>query len=147
MNRILVSVIAVVGMFLSACITLVREMPSDSVEKGKDAPYALAVKVLESVLKNDPSGLYELLTPELRSQFDRKEFENSLETVKKSVGEPETYQFLTKLEMTTLQPYVWKIRCKHKNVMTGEEHYNEVMFRVIIGITEKGPIVLAYNFL
>lgn len=132
----------------TSCMTVVKELPAEKTTNiEKDASYELAEKVLVCVLQNEPSSFLKLIAPELRKQFDQKDFEKSLNTIYTTIGEPESYQFLTKLDMAPLTPYIWKIRCKHIDESSEEVSYKEVLFRVIVGQTSDGPIVMAYNFI
>lgn len=132
---------------LACSCTTIQHLPKEMrTAEESGAEYECAEKVIAAVLEDDYRTLSKQITPELREQFGKEEFEKVREEAFRAVGEPVSYLFFSKLEMTAFSPYVWKVRFV-RTKENGEKIYTETMFRVITGMTEDGPVAVAFSFI
>lgn len=137
-------------LLLTGC-TMISELPREEqvVANYEDDPqFTLSRKLVIAFLKNDSSSFVSLLPSETRKAFSEKEFASTRKAVTDSVGEPISFKYVTKLELEPLQPHIWKIRFERKGLLkTDETFHSELLFRVITGNTDKGPVITSFQFL
>lgn len=143
---------AVVAAVFCGCAT-VKELPPEKRRGEPDAPeYKLARQTLVHFMNNDAKGFTEKLTPENRKEFDVKKFEETRKHMQQSLGTPVSFTFLTELEFVTFKLYVWKIKFrrtgKDNETRKEKDFYSEALFRVIMGRSGRGQIlVMGFSFL
>ena len=83
----------------------------------------------------------------LQEKFGIKEFKQTREELIKTLGEPVSFRYLTKLEFVSVEPHIWKVRFERES-RKGEKIHSETLFRIITGRTDDGTIlIIGFNFL
>ena len=136
------------ALFLFGCTTI-QEMPAEKVSQECNTPeLKLCRELLIAFVKNDASGLVKRLTPENQKSFNKADFTAARNNMLKTVGEPVSFRYLTSLEFVKLQPHVWIVRFKRKDLAEKNEYFSEALFRIVTGRDKNGNIyVLGFNFL
>lgn len=136
------------ALFLFGCTT-VQEMPAEKVSQECNTPeLKLCRELLIAFVKNDASGFVKRLTPENQKSFNKADFAAARNNMLKTVGEPVSFRYLTSLEFVKLQPHVWIVRFKRKDLAQKQEFFSEALFRIVTGRDKNGNIyVLGFNFL
>lgn len=136
------------ALFLFGCTT-VQEMPAEKVSQECNTPeLKLCRELLIAFVKNDASGFVKRLTPENQKSFNKADFAAARNNMLKTVGEPVSFRYLTSLEFVKLQPHVWIVRFKRKDLAEKNEYFSEALFRIVTGRDKNGNIyVLGFNFL
>lgn len=134
---------------LTTGCTVIREyQPREEKLTVKKQEFELAKKLLQAFIKNDAETFVSLLPEEMRTKFDVKSFNNLRKNVIASVGEPIEYSYVTSLELSALNPQIWKVRFRRYNVNRTKEYTSEVLFKVITGmINDKEAVVTGFHFL
>ena len=134
---------------LTTGCTVIREyQPREETLTVKKQEYELAKKLLQAFIKNDAETFVSLLPEEMRTKFDVKSFNNLRKNVIASVGEPIEYSYVTSLELSALNPQIWKVRFRRYNVNRTKEYTSEVLFKVVTGMASKDEAVItAFHFL
>lgn len=134
--------------FLFGCTTI-QEMPAEKVSQECNTPeLKLCRELLIAFVKNDASGFVKRLTPENQKSFNKADFTAARNNMLKTVGEPVSFRYLTSLEFVKLQPHVWIVRFKRKDLAEKNEYFSEALFRIVTGRDKNGNIyVLGFNFL
>lgn len=144
--RILAAAFAAAGM-LSGCTTI-QELPREvRQEEPQGAEFDLCRTLLMAFLKNDAKTFLAHVSPEAREKFNEKGFAAGREAVIKSMGEPISFQYVTKLELTTFTPHIWKIRFRRTDQRTGKEFTSELLFRILVGTLDRKPVLISFQFL
>ena len=135
-------------LFFCGCTT-VKEMPAEKISQECNTPeLKLCRELLIAFGKNDASGFVGRLTPENQKSFNKAEFKAARDNMLKTVGEPVSFRYLTTLEFVKLQPHVWVVRFKRKDLTKKNEFFSEALFRIVTGRDKNGQIyVLGFNFL
>ena len=135
-------------LFFCGCTT-VKEMPAEKISQECNTPeLKLCRELLIAFVKNDASGFVGRLTPENQKSFNKAEFKAARDNMLKTVGEPVSFRYLTTLEFVKLQPHVWVVRFKRKDLAEKNEYFSEALFRIVTGRDKNGNIyVLGFNFL
>ena len=144
---LIAALVPVIG--LTGC-TVIRELPQEEnpVADAQDPQYELSRQLLEAFIKDDAKKFVSLLPSETRKIFTEKEFANTRKSVVDSVGQPISFQYVTKLELDALTPHIWKVRFERKGIRKPDEiFHSELLFRVITGDTGKGAVITAFQFL
>ena len=144
---LIAALVPVIG--LTGC-TVISELPQkeNPVANAQDPQYLLSRQLLEAFLKDDAKTFVSLLPSETRKIFTEKEFANTRKSVVDSVGKPISFEYVTKLELEALTPHIWKVRFERTGLLkTDEVFHSELLFRVITGNTDKGPVITAFQFL
>lgn len=141
--------LVVATLSLTTGCTVIREyQPREETLTVKKQEYELAKKLLQAFIKNDAETFVSLLPEEMRTKFDVKSFNNLRKNVIASVGEPIEYSYVTSLELSALNPQIWKVRFRRYNVNRTKEYTSEVLFKVITGmINDKEAVVTGFHFL
>ena len=136
------------ALFLFGCTTI-QEMPAEKVSQECNTPeLKLCRELLIAFVKNDASGFVKRLTPENQKSFNKADFTAARNNMLKTVGEPVSFRYLTSLEFVKLQPHVWIVRFKRKDLAEKNEYFSEALFRIVPGRDKNGNIyVLGFNFL
>ena len=136
------------ALFLFGCTTI-QEMPAEKVSQECNTPeLKLCRELLIAFVKNDASGFVKRLTPENQKSFNKADFTAARNNMLKTVGEPVSFRYLTSLEFVKLQPPVWIVRFKRKDLAEKNEYFSEALFRIVTGRDKNGNIyVLGFNFL
>ncbi|MBR2427905.1 MAG: hypothetical protein IKB16_14320 [Lentisphaeria bacterium] len=136
------------ALFLFGCTT-VQEMPAEKVSQECNTPeLKLCRELLIAFIKNDASGFVNRLTPENQKSFNKEDFTTARNNMLKTVGEPVSFRYLTSPEFVKLQPHVWIVRFKRKDLAQKQEFFSEALFRIVTGRDKNGNIyVLGFNFL
>lgn len=136
------------ALFLFGCTTI-QEMPAEKVSQECNTPeLKLCRELLIAFVKNDASGFVKRLTPENQKSFNKADFTAARNNMLKTVGEPVSFRYLTSLEFVKLQPHVWIVRFKRKDLAEKNEYFSEALFRIVTGRDKNGNIyVLGFNFL
>ena len=136
------------AIFLFGCTTI-QEMPAEKVSQECNTPeLKLCRELLIAFVKNDASGFVKRLTPENQKSFNKADFTAARNNMLKTVGEPVSFRYLTSLEFVKLQPHVWIVRFKRKDLAEKNEYFSEALFRIVTGRDKNGNIyVLGFNFL
>jgi len=140
--------IAAASILLSGC-TVVSEMPVQKVDQECNTPeLKLCRELLLAFISNDASGFVSRLTPENQQSFNKEEFKTARRNMLQTVGQPVSFRYLTSLEFVKLQPHIWVVRFKRKDLSEKKEFYSEALFRIVTGKDKNGNIyVLGFNFL
>jgi hypothetical protein len=135
-------------LFFCGCTT-VQEMPAEKISQECNTPeLKLCRELLIAFVKNDASGFVSRLTPENQKSFNKEEFNAARNNMLKTVGEPVSFRYLTTLEFVKLQPHVWVVRFKRKDLAKKNEFFSEALFRIVTGRDKNGNVyVLGFNFL
>ncbi len=140
-----------VSVMLCGC-TVIRELPRDNAfpavnaDGTPDAGFELGRKLLEAFIADDAAAFRACLTPEAQDKFTENGFRTHRREVTDSVGEPESFQYLTRLELPVFAPHIWKVRCRRTN-RRGEEFHSEILFRIITGEVDGRPVIISYQFI
>lgn len=136
------------ALFFFGCTTI-QEMPAEKVSQECNTPeLKLCRELLIAFVKNDASGFVKRLTPENQKSFNKADFTAARNNMLKTVGEPVSFRYLTSLEFVKLQPHVWIVRFKRKDLAEKNEYFSEALFRIVTGRDKNGNIyVLGFNFL
>ena len=134
--------------FAAGCTTI-TELPAKQQEKDfNTAELKLCRQLLIAFVKNDASSFTRLLTEENRKSFNMDEFNSARENMLKTVGEPISFRYLTTLEFVALQPHIWVVRFKRRDIAQKKEFTSEALFRIVTGKDKQGKIyVLGFNFI
>ena len=143
----LIIIVACSISFTCLSCTTIKQLPEEKVIKENTSEFKFAEKVLFSVLKDDYSAFQSMLSPDLKDAISKDVFQKILQEVVDTAGTPVSYQYVTKLKMKSLSPYIWKIYCKKDDKENKKEIITEVLFRVVVASTKEGPFLVSYNFL
>lgn len=135
-------------LFFCGCTTI-KELPAEKISQECNTPeLKLCRELLIAFVKNDAAGFVGRLTPENQKSFNKAEFTAARNNMLKTVGEPVSFRYLTSLEFVKLQPHVWAVRFKRKDLTEKKEFFSEALFRIVTGRDKNGNIyVLGFNFL
>ncbi len=138
----------VLGVLLLAGCSTVRELPAEQLAKEPDSPeHRLCRELLICFLNNDSAGFIRRLSPDTAKNFKKEEFDRTREALKKTIGVPVSFQYLTKLEFVAVTPMVWKVRFERTG-RDGKKYCSEALFRIITGRAPDGSVlVIGFNFL
>lgn len=140
--------VAVLGA-LCGC-TIIREYPAGPETRAavSEQEFALARSLVEAFVANDGKKFISLLPEESRKNFNKEAFDKTRKSIVESVGEPIAFSYLTKLELTTLSPQIWRIRFRRVNAKSGEEFTSELLFRVVTGLVgKKQAVITGFQFI
>lgn len=144
--RILAATLAAAGM-LSGCTTI-QELPREVRQaEPQGAEFDLCRALLMAFLKNDSKAFLAHVSPEAREKFNEKSFAAGRKAIIESMGEPISFQYVTKLELLTFTPYIWKIRFRRTDRRTGKEFTSELLFRILVGTLDQKPVLISFQFL
>ena len=134
---------------VSGCIVVKEYAPQPEAKaKINPAEYELGRALLTAFVKNDASGFVGLLPEETRAKFTEESFKKTRESIVKSVGEPVEFTYLTRLELETLTPQIWRVRFRRANLKNTQDFHSELLFRVVTGVERnKKAVVTSFQFL
>lgn len=133
------------AVLLSGCATI-KELPYDqAVPDLKSQELKLGRTMVTAFMRNEPESFIREFSSSLKN-FDSKTFEKTRKEVTFTLGDPESFQYVTSLEFVTFKAHFWKIRFRRKG-NDGKEYLNEALLRIITGRSPEGKIiVLGFNF-
>lgn len=144
-------VIALAGGFsvlFGGCTTIRELPPEETVQMRKaDPEYELCRDLLSAFLKNDARGFIALLPENLRKDFTPEKFKATRAWITESMGEPIEFRYVTKLELVTFTPHIWKIRFKRTDRRTEKEYTSELLFRIVTAMLDNKAAVTGFQFL
>lgn len=130
------------------CVVVKEYAPQKEQVKATPQEYELSRKLLQAFVKNDAKGFIALLPEETRSKYNEKSFYATRKAVIDSVGEPVAYSYVTTLKLVSLNPQIWKVTVRRKNVNNTKEYTSEILFKVVTGMTSKNEAVITgFQFL
>ncbi|MBQ9788240.1 MAG: hypothetical protein IJW31_01390 [Lentisphaeria bacterium] len=143
-----ITIAIMIALFSSACTT-VKEIHAPAEEiKINQAEYDLGKALLTAFVKNDAKTFIGLLPEETRESFTVETFAKSRKSITDSVGEPIAFHYLTTLELTSLNPQIWKVKFQRTNLENTKVFTSELLFRVVTGMTKDNEaVVTAFQFL
>ena len=103
------------------------------------------IELLEAFKDNDYPRLQKTLPPSLARQFDADKFKQSCNTLKNTLGEIKSYEFLTRLQAPVFRNMIYKVKFQRmgNDRKTIEQ---EALFRIMLA-EDKGVIqVLSFVF-
>ena len=135
-------------MSVNTACTTISEQPQEIIAKElTTAEQKLGRELLIAFLKDDAAAFVAKLSPEIQEKFGIKEFKQTREELIKTLGEPVSFRYLTKLEFVSVEPHIWKVRFERES-RKGEKIHSETLFRIITGRTDDGTIlIIGFNFL
>lgn len=138
-----------ISLFLCSACRTVTELPRKQAKQEFNTPeLKLCRELLIAFMKDDASSFVKRLTEENQKSFNREEFNTARNNMLKTVGEPVSFRYLTTLEFVTLQPHIWVVRFKRRDLAKKKEFFSEALFRIVTGKDRNGRIyVLGFNFL
>ena len=151
MLKVFVAVLA--GVMISAvqtgCVVVKEYAPAaEAKSKINPAEYELGRSLLTAFVKNDAAKFIGLLPEETREKFTEESFTKTREAIVKSVGEPVEFTYLTRLELETLTPQIWRVRFRRANLKNTKDFHSELLFRVVTGIgRDKKAVITSFQFL
>lgn len=144
-------VMALAGGFcvlFSGCTTIRELPPEETVQIRKaDPEYELCRNLLGAFLKNDAKGFIALLPENLRKDFTPEKFKATRTWITESMGEPIEFRYVTRLELVTFTPHIWKIRFKRTDRRTEKEYTSELLFRIVTAMLDNQAVVTGFQFL
>lgn len=150
LNKILFLLVFVFAItsFSTGCTVIKEYGAQKETLKVKPQEYELAKALLQAFVTNDAEKFVSLLPEETRTKFTVDNFKQTRKAVIQSVGEPVAYSYVTSLELSTLNPQIWKVRFRRSNVNNTKEYTSEVLFKVITGmINDKQAVITGFHFL
>lgn len=127
--------------------TVVREIPSNLRVQKENEEQILGRELLSAFIANRPDAFLALLPEEMRERFDKKDFERSRSALIEAIGEPVSFRYVTRLELTAFEPHLWAVRFRRVNPASKKEFYSEALFRVITGRIDGRPQIVNFKFL
>ena len=132
----------------TGCTTVIEVQKPAQEIKINQLEYELGKALLTAFVTNDAEAFVNLLPEDTRNTFDKEAFAKHRASIVKSVGEPISFHYLTTLELTTLNPQIWKVRFKRTNLKNIEDFTSELLFRVVTGMSKKNEaIITSFQFL
>ena len=144
--RLLAAAIMLAGM-LTGCASI-QELPREVRQnEPQGAEFDLCRTLLMAFLKNDAKTFLAHVSPEAREKFNEKGFAEGRKAIIESMGEPISFQYVTRLELATFTPHIWKIRFRRTDQRTGKEFTSELLFRILVGTLDQKPVLISFQFL
>lgn len=106
----------------------------------------LGDKLLAAYKNGNVKAFLSLLPDDVTKTFGEKEFKGSKKAIADTMGEIQSYQFLTKLNAPVFKSYLWKVNFRRTN-RDGEVFNQETVFRVITGELDGKPYAVSFGFL
>ena len=132
----------------TGCTTVIEVQKPAQEIKINQLEYDLGKALLTAFVTNDAEAFVNLLPEDTRNTFDKEAFAKHRASIVKSVGEPISFHYLTTVELTTLNPQIWKVRFKRTNLKNTEDFTSELLFRVVTGMSKKNEaIITSFQFL
>ena len=134
---------------ITGCVVVKEYAPhTEETSKVNQAEFELGRALLTAFVKNDAAKFVSLLPEETRAKFTEESFAKHRKAIVESVGEPVEFSYLTRLELETLTPQIWKVRFRRANLKNTKDFYSELLFRVVTGIERnKKPVITSFQFL
>jgi hypothetical protein len=140
---------ALTAVSMTGCVVVKEYAPAaEAKAKINPAEYELGRSLLTAFVKNDAEKFVGLLPEETREKFTVESFKKTRESIVKSVGEPVEFTYLTRLELETLTPQIWRVRFRRANLKNTQDFYSELLFRIVTGTERnKKAVITSFQFL
>lgn len=133
---------------LASCAPLRADSEAAAAEPKTETPtFRMKGETLVAAFCDDDAERFlNALTPEMRRKFKEEHFDAIRKEMRKTLGEPESFVYLTELETPLVHPMIWKVRFLKENE-NGGSSVHEALFRVIVGNADGKDLILGFGFL
>lgn len=147
MKELFIAIFAALSVLvLGGCATVQSNTTDTTVgEKVPSATLKAGEELLLAFVANDGDKFTKLLSPELQEKFGDKQFGLSRTELVKSLGEPISFEYVTRVNNPLVEVDIWKVH--FKRILDDQKViYPEALFRVISGDVNGQNRIISFNF-